>query len=66
MGLSKSVTRSDRQLALVKYSHFTVSQYLNGKGKNLDTAMDLLSLFRGRIEERGKEIQNAQESQDMN
>ena len=56
MKLSGEVTQSDRQLALVKYSHFTVSQYLNGKGRNLDTAMDLLRLFRERIDERGREL----------
>jgi hypothetical protein len=41
---------------MVKYSHFTIVQYLKGRGKRLDTAMELLRLFSGRIGDREREI----------
>lgn len=52
--LKPNVTTSDRKEAPA--SEATVIQYLNGLGKDLDTAMDLLRYFRGRIEERRKEL----------
>jgi hypothetical protein len=50
--LKPNVTASDRKEAPVAES--TLIQYLNGSGKDLDTAMELLQYFRGRIEERRK------------
>lgn len=52
--LKPNVTTSDRKEAPAVES--TVIQYLNGLGKDLDTAMKLLKYFRGRIEERRKEL----------
>lgn len=52
--LKGSVTTSDRKEAPVSES--TIIQYLNGEGKDLDTAMELLRYFRGRIEARRTEI----------
>jgi hypothetical protein len=63
MAISPNVTVQDKKEAFTTFSPFTISQYLNGKGKRLDTAMALLKLFKGRIEERNKELQ---EVQDMN
>ena len=50
--LKPNVTASDRKEAPAAES--TVVQYLNGLGKDLDTAMELLQYFRGRIEGRRK------------
>lgn len=52
--LKQNVTTSDRREAPA--SEATVIQYLNGLGKDLDTAMKLLQYFRGRIEDRRKVI----------
>lgn len=54
--LKPNVTTSDRKDAPA--SEATVIQYLNGLGKDLDTAMNLLQYFRGKIEERRKLLQN--------
>jgi hypothetical protein len=56
--LSGKVTTSDRELAAETYSEFTVVQYLKGRGKNLDTAIALIQLFRKRIEERDLILEN--------
>lgn len=55
--LKPNVSASDRKEAPV--SEATLIQYLNGQGKDLDTAMDLLQFFRGRIEARRNQILEA-------
>ena len=50
--LKPNVTASDRKEAPA--SEATVIKYLDGYGKELDTAMKLIEYFRGRIEERRK------------
>lgn len=50
--IASLITTTDRQEALKTYSNFTLVQYTKGRGKNLDTAINLLKLFRGRIEKR--------------
>ena len=54
ISLSPSVTTEDRKKAKVELdlSDFTISQYLNGNGRNLDTAMKFIGFFRKRIEDR--------------
>ena len=52
--IKQNVSASDRKSAPA--SGATIVQYLNGLGTELDTAMKLLSHFRGRIEERRKEL----------
>jgi hypothetical protein len=54
--IAPAVTTSDRQEAKLTYSEFTIVQYLNGRGKNLDTAMTLLTFFRKKIEDREKAL----------
>lgn len=54
VALKPNVTASDRKDAPCVES--TVVQYLNGLGKDLDTAIMLLQYFRERIEERRKII----------
>lgn len=54
--LFPSVTTSDRDEAKKEFSEFTVVQYLKGRGKNLDTALTLLQLFRKRINDREKTL----------
>lgn len=54
--LSKNVSTQDRQEAMKQYSEFTIVQYLNGRGKNVDTAVTLLTFFRKRISDRDKAI----------
>lgn len=59
--MAPSITTSDRDAAKQLYSHFTIVQYLAGRGKNLDTAISLLQFFKPRIEGRDKilaEMQN--------
>ncbi len=58
--LKPNVTTTDRKEAPVAES--TLIQYLNGSGKDLDTAMTLLQYFRGRIEERRKLISKEAQS----
>jgi len=50
--LAPNVTAQDRHEALIKYSEWTVIKYLKGEGTKLDTAINLLTLFKGRIEKR--------------
>lgn len=50
--LKVNVTASDMKHAPA--STPTLIKYLNGQGKELDTAMKLIEYFRGRIEERRK------------
>jgi hypothetical protein len=52
--LRLNVTTTDR--IECGFAESTVIQYLYGNGKNLDTAMKMLSFFRKRIEEREKAI----------
>lgn len=52
--IAPHITSSDRQEVKKSYSEFTLVQYLKGRGKNLDTAIDLLQIFRKRIEGREK------------
>jgi hypothetical protein len=54
LDMKPRVTPSDRKEAPVNEG--TVVQYLNGLGRNLDTAMKLLKYFKGREEDRRKEI----------
>lgn len=56
--LKPNVTASDRKGAPA--AEATVIQYLNGLGKDLDTAMLLLRYFRGRVDERRKELSQSQ------
>lgn len=60
--ISINVTAQDRQEAMKRYSGHTVSHYLRGNGRNLDTALYLLKLFSGRISEREKELAALKES----
>lgn len=62
--LAPHIPTSDRQHAMLTYSEFTVIQYLKGRGKNLDTAMKLLELFKKRIE--GRELALTQEEAQSN
>jgi hypothetical protein len=50
--IKPNVTTSDRKAA--PFVESTVIQYLNGLGKDLDTAFEMLQFFRARIEERRK------------
>ena len=50
--LAPLITTADRKEALIHVSNFTLVQYTKGRGKNLDTAVSLLKLFRARIEKR--------------
>ena len=50
--LAPIITRDDRREVLIHYSNFTLIQYTKGRGKNLDTAIKLIKLFRARIEKR--------------
>ena len=52
--LKASVSTTDRREA--PCSEAIIVQYLNGKGRDLDTAMMLLRFFRERIALRRKEI----------
>jgi hypothetical protein len=52
MELKQNVSTSDRKDAPA--SEATVIKYLDGNGKELDTAIKLLQYFRGRIEDRRK------------
>lgn len=56
MKLASEVTTSDRVEAMKTYSEFTIVQYLKGRGKNTDTAVNLLQFFRKRISDRDKAI----------
>lgn len=56
LDLAVNVTTTDRNEAMKSWSEFTIVQYLTGKGRNLDTAMQLLQFFRNRIKEREKLI----------
>lgn len=52
------ITTEDRKLAVkdLDLSDLTISRYLKGEAKKLDTAMKLIGLFRKRIEEREKAL----------
>jgi hypothetical protein len=52
--LKQDITAADRKEAEVKfgYSRGTISQYLNGRVWNNDTAANLITLFKARIAER--------------
>lgn len=52
--LSVNVTSADRKEAMETWSESTVVQYLLGRGKKLDIALELIKFFRNRIEEREK------------
>lgn len=52
--LKPHITAEDRKQAPA--CEATLVQYLNGLGKNLDTALKLLRYFRGRRDERNKEL----------
>lgn len=56
--LRKDVTEQDRKDAMgfVKVKYTTISNYLNKKGNNIDTAYALLTFFQKRISEREKAI----------
>ena len=56
--LRPCLTASDRKAALVelKLSEPTLTRYLNGKAKQLDTAIRLRNFLRNRIEERARQI----------
>jgi hypothetical protein len=57
-GLRPCLTASDRKAAIaeLKLSEPTLIRYLNGKAKQLDTAITLRNFLRNRIEERAREI----------
>lgn len=48
--LKPNVTASDRKEC--QHSEATIVAYLNGLGKNLDTALEMLQFFTKRIEDR--------------
>lgn len=54
--LRPDVTEDDRIAAQkrLKVSYNTISGYINGKGKNNDTALKLITFFKERIAERDK------------
>ncbi len=54
--LYPNVTTSDRREAKKMFSETTIVQYLNGRGKDLDTAIELLQFFRTRISDRDQAI----------
>ena len=56
VSLRKNITATDR--AECKYSRPTIDLYLSGKGPDLDTAVDMLVYFNGKIEERRQKIVN--------
>lgn len=56
--LKPNVTAADRKEAPA--SEATIVAYLNGQGKDLDTAIKLLRFFSGRIEERRELIGGAE------
>ena len=57
--LTPLITTLDRKEALIHYSNFTLVQYVKDRGKNLNTAMYLLKLFRARIEKRNEILMGA-------
>lgn len=58
MELNTKITESDRDDFFKKknISKVTISNYMNGKGSNIDTAMEMLLFFRKKIEDREKLI----------
>lgn len=56
LDLAVNVTAEDRREAEKSRSQFTIVQYLNGRGTNLGTAMQLLEFFRTRIKERERKL----------
>jgi hypothetical protein len=54
--LAVNVTTLDRFSAKIKWSEFTIVQYLKGRGTNLDTAVGMLQFFRNKISGREKMI----------
>ncbi|GAA4328228.1 hypothetical protein [Flaviaesturariibacter amylovorans] len=59
VALAAQVTTADRKAAMQELqigSRQTVFIYLKGKGKDLDTAVGLIRVFRRRIEEREREL----------
>lgn len=55
-GLRADVTPQDRKDAMqdLRLSEPTISSYLNGNARNLDTAERLIVFFRGRINRRAE------------
>lgn len=60
ISLAPNVTAEDRKAAMAEfgYNRAVIGYYLKGKGKELDIAMDLIRIFRRRIEERDNELQH--------
>lgn len=58
LSISADVTEKDRKEYMDKYKRgaTTVSNYLNGKVFNVDTAAEMLVFFRAQIAERNKLI----------
>lgn len=52
--LSANVTTDDRREAMKTWSESTIVDYLNGRGKNLNTAIKVLQFFQKRIKDREK------------
>ncbi len=59
VALKPDITSKDRQEAQDKWSENTIVNYLNGRGKDVDTAVELLQFFKGRIDKRAEAIANA-------
>jgi hypothetical protein len=60
LSIAPDVTENDRKVFMKKYKKGVtmVSNYLNGKVANVDTAAQMLLFFRGEIEKRNKILQN--------
>lgn len=54
MALAPELAVSDKQEAVIRFSWPTLTRYLRGEGKNLDTAITLLTMFKKRIQERNE------------
>jgi hypothetical protein len=57
--LAINVTSEDKKEAEKKYSRFTIATYLKGEAKDLDIAVDLIGIFKKRIQERDKLLKKA-------
>jgi hypothetical protein len=61
IGLRPDITSQDREDAQkeLNLSEPTVTRYLNGEAKKIDTALDLIQFFKGKISERERKLQGA-------
>ncbi len=57
--LRTNITAQDKEAAIqgLELGEATVTRYLNGEAKKIETALDLIKFFRGRIADRDRELQ---------